>query len=95
PTVLKNSQEEYNLWAALKVLNSWKMPEDTELISKFLSHPCEGQVWKGRSDDRYDLVRTFSVRQKAKQILEERGATVPENVVLEEFVKTTDKFELR
>jgi hypothetical protein len=72
PTILENSQAEYDLVASLRVLNRWRMPEDTPLLLSYLRHPCR------------HTNGIYYVRQHAGALLEERGVKIPADVVYRE-----------
>jgi hypothetical protein len=85
PTILGNSQREYDLMAALRALHAWGDPGDTPLLLKYLEHPCAWETYKGNGEhlDRYE---SYMVRQHVRNMLEERGAAIPEDTVFERYI---------
>ena len=78
PTVRHHSQAEYDLSAALYVMHKWGDPGDTPLLFKYLKHPNRNEVYVGGFNSKEWV---YTIRNKAKQHLEERGVKIPANVV--------------
>jgi hypothetical protein len=85
PKVKQNSQAEYDLVAALRAVHAWGDAADTPLLMSYLKHPCESQSYRS-SGDKYDRYATYTVRQRVKPLLEERGAKIPADVIYERYI---------
>ena len=74
------------LEAGLALLASWEMPEDTELIQAFLTHPVAGYSRK----DEVTETKFYTVREKAALLLKNRGVATPPGVILKEEIPARD-----
>jgi hypothetical protein len=84
PTV-KNTgtQPAYDLYAALVLLGDWKDPADTPLLLEYLKHPAHNAAIRLEGDRQTEL-RVYGLRGHIRNMLEARGAKIPEGVVYEE-----------
>ena len=84
PKVLVNSQAQYDMEAALDILDRWNRTQDVELLRKYLSHPCVTEGYRPTSDGAGRKFKVFSTRQRVAAMLKRRGVAIPPDVVFEE-----------
>lgn len=90
PTVTDGgTQPEYNLFAALGLLDRWKDAADTPLLQAYLKHPAASKGVRSDGAARA-AVRTYNIRAHARSLLERRGVEVPPGIVYEEVGPVKD-----
>lgn len=77
------TQPAYDLHAALVVLDGWKNPVDTPLLLEYLKHPAHHAATRINGDVMTEL-RVYGLRGHIRNMLEARGATVPDGTVYQE-----------
>jgi hypothetical protein len=84
PTVLQNSQAEYEMEAAIDILDSWGKPEDVDLLRAYLRHPCATEGYRSTPGGKLEKMKVYSTRDRVAAMLKKRGVGVPDDVVLSE-----------
>lgn len=84
PTVLINSQAQYDMEAGLDLLDRWGGDENIQLLRKYLRHPCHSDGGTDPSGYTQRKVKVYTTRQRVADMLKRRGETVPSDVVFRE-----------
>ena len=76
------TQPEYNLGAALDVLNLWADPADVDLLLAYLKHPCSQKSQRSTAGGSR-AIRIYPIRGRVAAMLKARGVTFPPPVLEE------------